>query len=522
MGKVETLRNAIQKLDELSNPAASNKTTPLRLMLKLFKQQKPKPPQHTHVISKGSSIATIETINKMRFEILRLRSGNDEEQALADSLTKKIESYNATCKKSQQLPLIELPEQKKVEYHYPQQPKNLNAKHSAVPFAHSSIAVSKQNAELFQMKALALLERFGIATNPEARGVVKSTPITAVSTGQATCTLVQTFHLFPGQTIVVKGNSELDSTSQAIKALVPETFSISISQDLDLTGFPAPLQRAGWTLGGALIPKFLQRKDLLKEVDKLIKEQQELTARLTPHGNLISYSKKILKAKQETFKKHQDELIGLHRKLMYALINAAERSDLKSVIDNYFNDLMKNANGFDQLTDAYCVIRNQFISSPQQNLIEAIIAGKSTNLGSNEAEVRLKAAKEFLTTEIERAKSSLEPNATSELQFIKSIGELIGKGSASITLQYLSEDLVYSPPCLNKFEKKLQEISIIHLQDYLEDFRSQTTVKNTYTQVQAHLAADIDALESDKFMFSTLLENYFSKRYQSLTQLELG
>lgn len=517
MGKIETLRKAIQKLDELSKPAVSDlKSTPLKLMLKLIKPQKSKTPRHTHVISKGSSIATVETINKMRFEILRLRGGNDEEQALADSLTKKIETYNANCKKSQQLPLIELPEQKKVEYHYPQLPKNLNAKHSAIPFAHSSIAVSKQNAELFQMKALALLEKFGIATNPEARGVVKSTPITAVSTGQATCTLVQTFHLFPGQTIVVKGNSELDTTSQAIKSLVPETFSISILQDLDLTGFPAPLQRAGWTLGGALIPKFLQRKDLLKEVDGLIKGQQELTERLTPHGNLICYAKKILKAKVEIFKKHQGELIELHRKLMHALISAADRSDLQLVVDAYFNDLMINPKGFDQLTDTYCKIKDLFISSPQQKLIEAIIAGKTTNLGSNEAEVRFSAAKEFLSKEIERAKASVES------QFVQSLGELIGKGAASITLQYLSEDLVYAPPSLNKFEKKLQEISITHLQDYLEDFRSQTTVKDPYFQIQSQLTADINVFEKDQFTFSTLLENYFSERYHSLIQLELG
>ncbi len=91
------------------------------------------------------------------------------------------------------------------------------------------VHLTKQFMELFQMKALVLLERHGIATNTAVRVAVKSTPIHASLDGNALqCTLTQILTLFHGQTVVVSGSSELDPKTRTISRLYPETFSISV------------------------------------------------------------------------------------------------------------------------------------------------------------------------------------------------------------------------------------------------------------------------------------------------------
>lgn len=522
MGKVfAKLQEAVNRLEVLSKARESKTKSPvsqtISLMLSYIKQGKSGKNSeiNTYRFPKNEeTLAAIEAINRMRIELLRLRMGDQEDRNAAATLLEKINACNSE--------FCELPESRHQEYHYPPSTTQWN-NHQIT--TQAPVHLSNQIEELFLLKAIVLCEKFGILSVQESRDAVKQSPITALTTAPETCTLSQTFKLFPGQTIVVKGQSTLDPTTQTIRSLVPETFSISVSQDAELTGFPDPLQRCGWTLGGTLIPQYLQRKDLLPEVAELLKRQRDVVKQLLPNSELMRHAKKILKGKKEAFHGHCQELIALHKELVDAMLAACNRPDLTPVTESFFSQVSQHPKPYDFITETYRLIRDLFIAQPQQKLLGAIIAGKLINESAGRDVLCEKFLVEMVSEALKRADEVLaNSNSVEEAiqwKFIKGLGTFLGPAASSITMQYLSEDLVYTPKTLSPFEMKLQSICFSHLEDYMDELCSEKTA-NYFEAMKEQTISDILSFKSNgNHTISEALASYFSKRYESLIQLEL-
>lgn len=484
----------------------------------------------------------VELINRQRLFIQQLQHGDKADKELAQAVDRAVTAYNQHCKKLKSenkglaklfsvkkmneqkgLPNIELPQTSTIKCHYPAKIPTLSAKHSL----STSTPLSKQSKELFQMKVLALLERYGIASNPEARAQVKQAPIlTAKQDESSTYMLSQTLTLFPGQTIIVMGSSKLDDKTQTINNLFPETFSISLESTQ--TGFPHPLQRTGWALANQLLPDYPQRPDLLEEAARIFNLKRQTMAGLSPGGVLVENCKRMLKHKKQVFYAHRHDLLALHLQLATTIVKAANIRK-NTFVDVFFNTLHNCPSCYEWLSETYHCMRDFFISKPHGNLLDAVLLGKDTEFGSHEPNVRFSAAKTILKNSIEHSKMTLESliresmdgQELAKWQFVKSLGEAIGNASTTIMLQYLSEDLIFSPPTLSSFERSLQACAYAHVVDFhTELFHNAIDHEQVYHMLKTQLENDINRFQKHEFPVVDELSGYFHHRYDSLVKDE--
>lgn len=557
------LRDAMRKLEaytlqqmELTDTSSVSKTISLvrSILISPF-ESKPKKHRHQrHPPNKNEVLIAVELINRNRLFIEKLKEGTPAEQELAEQFTQTINTYNESCDKRiqgcvsnrerlakffskdkhghQELPKIALPKKVSIQHHYPEHLSPTTLKLSAK--SEIPVPMSKQSAELFHMKAIALLERYGIASNPEARTFVKQSPIhTAIQEDASICTLTQTLSLFPGQTIVVMGTSALDPKTHAISQLFPETFYLSLESTQ--TGFPHPIQRAGWTVAGQLLPDSPQRIDLLNLSTELFQRRNAMIAGLEPQGSLLKHAKQLLSFKKKAFDQHAEELIQLHRKLSLTILEkSCANADAYEITEKFYDALGSRPTPFDFLAETWHLVREHFMVRPHQQLLDAIIKGKSTDFGSPISETRHLAAKELLNESLELAQEEILRqkeetkllNEKSKYDFMRVFGNILGTASNQIFLQYLSEDLMFLPPSLNSFESKVQIAAYHHLKDFLAELSLSLSgdlasdQKLAYQLLKDQITSDIALFHEETLHpISKELSEYFQNRYVSLSSL---
>lgn len=546
------LQDALRKLEAFSRKAAEQAhETPLSKTMGIVRSfwQKPPPPDH----EQKELLQAVEVVNRERLKIQKMQRGSPAEQKLAVSLTSAIEAYNRHALKKPlkgkglgkffsdrlvtipELPKIHLPQhQLTVTYHFPSNMAQEHATQCAMnAIKPMALALSKQSAELFQMKVLALLERYGIASNPEARAVVKQTPITlSKADEEATCMLTQTLSLFPGQTIVVKGRTQLDPKTLSISRLFPETFFVSLESKQ--TGFPHPSQRTGWALMPQLLPECPQRMDLLQEAAGLFQRKKSAMEELLPNGKHIAKAKQLLKSKKKAFGLHQPKFLSLHRQLSHASMKAAPADwvppHAEKAVDLYFEALHGHAHAFDNLVAAHSELGETFIAGPYQMLLEAILKGKNTGFGSSDPALRRASAKSILEAGLKEARVKLAAKKEAcqcdqeraKYEYLYCLGSVIGKAAQAIILQYFSEDLVFEPPELSAFEKQVQAAAYRHLADFLEELEMPLEGLDEHfpALLERQILADVNHfLQPTHHSLPHELAEYFLQRHASLMQL---
>lgn len=552
------LREAISKLEAFSfqqtDPVSSvSKTMSLvySIFAGRFSAGQKKSRLQRHPPDRKDVLKAVEQLNRYRFLIEKLKKGTPAEQELAEKVTEAINNYNDNCDKriqaclsgkhrltqffskhklqDQELPKIILPKKITVQRHFPEHllPKEAQKITSNAAFA---VPISKQSAELFHMKAIALLEKYGIASNYEARAFVKKTPIhTTIEKDTSTCTLTQTLSLFPGQTIIVMGSSALDPKTHALSRLFPETFCLSMESTQ--TGFPHPTQRAGWTLAGQLLPEFPQRIDLLDKAANLIQRKNLAITGLLQQGALLKHAKELLSLKKKCFEIHAKELIELQKTLNLAILKAASAEPAAyEIVERFFQSLHTHPNPFEVLADASKLIRETFMMKPHQSLLDAIIKGKSTDLGNRLPEIRYAAASALLDNSVILAKQEIRTqkedviflNERTKLEYVECLGSIFGEASKRIFLQYLSEDLIFESPRLTRFECKAQAAAYQHLKDFLDELEDETVTdpERIYALLKRQIIDDTAVfIEDSRPDIAKELADYFYNRYISLSLL---
>jgi len=538
------LQDAIRKLEAFAQQEAKEQSRSpvsktIGLMLKLLQFDSSKKGKNEHNPDEKEVREAVELINRRRLLIQQLETGSPAERKLADSFTSAIGVYNQIRSGSGKLPKIGLPQQHTVEYHFPESsPKpvlkrTISAVQQKAPT--SSVTLSKQSADLFYMKTISLLERYGIATNPEARTIVRQSPIiTAVDGDQDRCTLTQTLTLFPGQTVVIIGTSVLDPKTHTIHKLFPETFSLSLESTQ--TGYPYPSQRTGWALASQILHDYPQRTDLLGKIADLLQRKKDAANELLQQGPLLDKAKRLFKFKSQVFSAHQSEFLSLHKQLAHAIITAAPQHFITPhthiAVNTYFDAMHNQQNPFHWLVDTNQTLSNLFITKPHQTLLNAILKGKTNDIGSNDPAIRFLAAKATLDQALQdtivdleiQLKNAQNANERIKLDYILHMGVLLGTSSKSVILQYLSEDLMFAPPPLSRFEQKIQSAAYRHVQDFLEELilplngTIEQIQQEVYRLLKAEIKWDIALFQQDGLLpISTELAQYFETRYQSLS-----
>lgn len=505
--------------------------------------------------NKNEVLTAIEFINRNRLFIEKLKEGTPDEQELAKKFTETINHFNESrdqriqgCIKNHSrlanyflkdnpkeliLPKIAMRKKFTVQQQYPENSsyKPLNKVYFN---PEVKVPISKQSAELFHMKTISLLEQYGIASNPEARPFVKKSPIySTVEKNGCRCTMTQILPLFPGQKIIIQGDSILDPKTQSFCQLLPESFTLT--EEITQTGFPHATQRTGWSTASQLIPDSPQRIDLLGHAAELFQSRnQAVTALLKKQGDLLKHAKALHALKKKAFEEHAEELIKMHETLAIAILKASSalQEDFLTV-QRYYHYLRSHTYPFEALSDASQAIKDYFIAKPHQALLDAIIKGKSTNLGSKVPELRYEAAKTLLDQALDNAKKEYQlhhhgeiQNRVVELDYIRCMGNIFGEAFKPIFLQYLSEDLIFQPPSLSSFESQVQDAAYLHLKDFLIELKmplNADAAKNQetiYQLLKKQLASDIALFNGSNISTIPLeLKDYFLQRYSSLSAI---
>lgn len=527
------LQEAVRKLEEFTHQTAELQTaSPITKTIALMRDFLRNEEHDPQEIQKA-----IDIIQRQRLFIQQLQHGTAAEKKLAESVNQAVKNYNIRCyelKNSsckgirklfskrkiaahKSLPSIDLPQPATFKLDYPAKQSGLSSTHCL----STSAPLTKQSKELFQMKVLALLERYGIASNPEARAIVKQAPIlTAKEDGKSTYTLSQTLSLFPGQTIVVMGSSALDTKTQTISNLFPESFSITLESTQ--TGFPHPSQRAGWTLVNQLLPELPQRLDLLDETKKVFNCKKQLIEGLLPGGALVEVTKKLLKIKKQLFILHRENLLKVHRQLALTIVQAGQCKPEDLSIVNHFHDLIHaHLNPFDYMSEICQCLHEYFIIKPHGILLDSILKDKNINFTSLDHTKRYSTSLAIMdhalkSSKLEiqnKRKSAISPNEVLKWDYINVFGSLIGPAAQSIILQYFSEDLRFTPPVLTLFERMLQDTAYAHVLEFYEELTNdKIDSENVYAFMESQLQSDIARFKQNHFIIPDELANYYHQR----------
>jgi hypothetical protein len=466
-------------------------------------------------------LEAVEVINSQRFAIGSL----DNETHL--SITKAVDAYNVCRELSDDealsLPKIAIPNRvRPVERHFGAQ-RQYKVTTSTIKMPKAQEQLPKQTSELFHMKVISLLERYGISTNPEARQTVKSSPISlSLNVDEHLCTLTQTFQLFPWQTITVQGSSKVDPITQAIRHFLPDSFSLSLVTLQ--TAFPHPMQRAGWSLAEHLLPETPQRPDRIPELSALYDRKQEAQELLLTDAKTLETTKALFKNRCRAFKEHATELLELHQELAQSMIAAAATEDeplahVATACEEFFTVARAEKDPYDFISSTNEILRDLWITKPWHAIVEEI--AKSHLTGEDDEEI-LSETQKLLDTAYDAARTEIAEKVVkspeARWKWIEVFGNILGTASRNILLQNLSEDLEFLPLALSTFETQLQTSAYNHLSDFLNEVSNPDEIardpSQTYLLMKLQIISDIALFRTNtRSRISIDLENYALERY---------
>jgi hypothetical protein len=207
-------------------------------------------------------------------------------------------------------------------------------------------------------------------------------------------------------------------------------------------------------------------------------------------------------------------------------------ADKIAVIDTYFDGLQRDHALYDRLSDTYQMINDYFIAKPHRKLIEKIIKGKSTPLGTGLPAERLGAVEALFDAAqaeageefVQQILSCVSDEMKRALEFVRCLGEVIGSASRGIILQYLSEDLIYAPPPLTPFQAAVQDSAYNHIGGFLSELLEDGTIwqrgscQTVVEHMRKEILEDIALIKSEKQSpVCGELADYFDRRYSNLS-----
>ncbi len=342
--------------------------------------------------------------------------------------------------------------------------------------------ISKQDSELFQMKAIALIEKYGLLSNREARLAMRKAQFEVMASPlEHTCLVSCLITAFPGHTIVVKGLFKKTDEGTHYGVLDPKSFCLSFNSTQ--SGFPHPLQNHGGALPD-LISKSLFSLQPESSFSLFYEKKQQLAQKLLKNEQTISHAKKWIDLKRQAFETQALKFLDQHHRLTLAFLQAASphisfSPHRQEVIAPFFHSLQSIYHPYDYLAETYHIINETFISKPFEKMQQAIL----------EEELSVAHLSAIFNQEIKQAKQDLlrVKETASELQkkaldFILCLGEIwstaLGDSLVSSCITALSSFKEVIPcPSLNAFEKKIILISYQQVQHFIDDFDKLLEIK---------------------------------------------
>jgi hypothetical protein len=548
------IQAAIATLNEFNQQNNISTQTPFINLVRLVADKFSENKQEIKKKQQDNLRDAIQTLKRNFALIPKLEEGSFQEQRFASFARSVIDSFNVNVDKFikweglsvkerisaflttqrdlwQSIGKVELPKQISLQVDFQEKEKNNSFKnHITMISPNTTMCLKKiakstqinpttsplpkyeiphlswQAAQLFYMKVIALVEKHQILSHSEARKIIRVASVnSSIDPLSGLCTVACSLSPFPGQTITVTGAFEKDTIS-SFYSIPSKKASFHLTLNSTQTGFPHPLQCAGWALPD-LLPQYPQRLEELDLFKSLFERKQKAAQGLHPNECLTDKAKKYLQLQTELFEEHKEAMITLHHDLSMAIAEAAEEclitNNPSTIIESFYRHLRQIHYPFEYLSNTHHLINDMFYKrlhdKVQTSWIECkLVANKELNgnllniqkiLNQEYAQVR-----EELQQHREKSSTELEKKT---IDFILCMGQLLRPWQV-IILQQFSEILLCASPTLSGYVEKIQSAAYHQLHTFLDFIESEELNQSplnpneVFQQIQKFIQSEIE------------------------------
>lgn len=384
--------------------------------------------------------------------------------------------------------------------------------------------------DTFRMKSIRMIQTHLTQQNTMAEVVqlVNQTPIEMDEESDPSVIIMrQLLEISPGSYILLTGNFKRNPSDSKFMRM-PILDSFRLSSQLTHSGFPYPSQYTGWALADKWVEAYPLRIDQIPLFQKSDQRKKKLAHQLLHAQKVIQKARARYKIKRAIFDEHRSIFIPLHRQLQEGLREGChlEDSDVIPIFDAFYKAVNEAPSAFDLLVQIQQQILDLFVRNPLKALEDEWLENEATPLRMGSPQERLQAACSRFQREREKAIEYLDPQDVREA-FIEEQGNLLGSAFQAIALQYLSEKMVFPPPLLSDFERKLQVCAFQQLHAFLDECENRLDIIDP-KQIEEELLAlwtkdlrliqssNVDEEDQIAVALADELEVYFNSRYYAI------
>lgn len=384
--------------------------------------------------------------------------------------------------------------------------------------------------DTFRMKSIRMIQTHLTQQNTMAEVVqlVNQTPIELDEESDPSIIIMrQLLEIGPGSHILLTGSFKRNPSDPKFMRM-PILDSFRLSSQLTHSGFPYPSQYTGWALADKWVEAYPLRIDQIPLFQKIDQRKKKFAHQLLHSQEVIQKARARYRVKRAIFDEHRSVFIPLHRQLQEGLREGCqlEESDIIPIFDAYYNAAMEAPSAFDVLVQTQQQLLDFFVRNPLKALEDEWLETEATPLRMGSPQERLQAACFRFQREREKAIEYLDPQDIKEA-FIEEQGNLLGSAFQAIALQYLSEKMVFPPPLLNDFERKLQICAFQQLHDFLEECENRLEIIDP-KQIEEEMlnlwmkdlrliqSSNVDEEDHIAVALADELEVYFNSRYYAI------
>lgn len=460
-----------------------------------------------------------------RYHPIISRSKSFEHKTLSSRALESINRYNQLFEPTKRDPWY-----KKIFSFFSRKSDSPLKKKTAIQISHDSEqcepaqraahaiqnALLKQEEDAFRMKAISLIKKKGIVFSSieSALRNIREAPIyISKSMEQETVSIVtlnQMLTPFPGETIILSGSFKRSSRGMMPTTPISNSFELAASNNH--TGHPFPSQHNGWALPDLLIPSNLHRIAEIPLLEELLKKKKIIKEALHNQKPLKKHALALINLKRHAAEENLDTFIKLHEKLFCTLVSAAPsyliQTDATTVVLNFFEFIKKQSSPYELLSKCWREFNTRYLWPPYRQLHQSWIEQTEPDLFSSDSKKALNAAKKILNETTQEDVESFPPEAE---QFFSCMRGVISIPCRNIFLQYFSEQIEFSPPKLNNFEKTLQSLSLTQLQNHISEIESDLPC-HPFEKIKCSLTEETELLnrQGQYHPLVEKLENYYT------------
>lgn len=378
--------------------------------------------------------------------------------------------------------------------------------------------------DTFRMKAIRLIQSHLTQQNSmaEVLNLVKHATI-EIEEKDDLIVMHQHLEIGPGSMIALVGSFKPPSVDSKFLSM-PIIDSFRLTSEATHSGFPYPSQHTAWALTNTLTEARPLRAEQVPCFEKVNARKKHLSQQLLFDPHTIAKARQLYKRKRDIFNQYKEIYLPLHRQLQVTILEGLyiDSKEIDTLLDPFYHSLTSLNSPFDALASIQQRLVELFIQQPAQQLEEEWLEDNSSLLRTGTSQEKFYGALSSLQKNLDSA-SSISMESHYALDYIHTMGPLLGKATQGIPLQYLSEKIGFAPPMLNDSERKIQMCAFNQLITFLDELENplndqsdliKNDLTNKYKQdIEILSCSTIEDFDNLSSRLTNELEIYFNSRF---------